>query len=445
MPSDGADWRYWTRGFPDRNQASVVRHSLAFVTAISYLTAIKVLLSFASLLSRKASGRSTRTTGLTVFAIGPFSSENWSMAHMEALCKADAVKNIFLFTPDVYKTVAKLKYVTHSPRLSAWFGDGIARVIGAWRLARTIQPDLVIGYHLPWNGLMALLIARRSAAKTAYFSVGGPPELIGGGIYSEHALFSRLGRENSNIEGRLIKLLREFDAILTMGTRSRDFFLSLDVDTPAIPVAVGINDTRFSSRDSTGRDNVEFDLVSVGRLSAIKQTDEFLKIVAALKQDGRPVNAAVVGDGDQRESLQALAEELSVSDRVRFFGWVDDVEDILKRSRVFVMTSASEGLPHSLIEAMLTGMPAIVPNVGEIGDLVESGLNGYLIMENNTQSFTSEIRTLLDAPDNLEQFGMAARRSALHYTVDERVFVWDDALDRIMTNSAQGQSAYDPE
>jgi glycosyltransferase involved in cell wall biosynthesis len=364
---------------------------------------------------------------------------------MEALCKADAVKHVYLFTPDAYKTVAKLNYVTHSPRLSAWFGDGIARVIGAWRMARTIQPDLVIGYHLPWNGLMALLIARRSAAKTAYFSVGGPPELIGGGIYSEHALFSRLNRENAYIEGRLINLLREFDAILTMGTRSRDFFSSLEIDTPAIPVAAGINDTRFSSRDSTDRANAEFDLVSVGRLSAIKQTDEFIKLVAGLEQDGRPVYAAIVGDGDQLANLQALATELNVSDRVRFFGWVDDVEDILKRSKVFVMTSASEGLPHSLIEAMLTGMPAIVPNVGEIGDLVASGLNGYLIMESETQSFVSNARLLLDDSDNLEQFGIAARRSALRYTVDERVFVWNDALDRIMTSSADNQSAYDPE
>ena len=444
-PSDGTDWRYWTRGFPARDQSSIIRHSLAFVSAVAYLMAINVLVSIASLLSRKARGQPTRTTGLTVFAIGPFSSENWSMAHMEALCKADAVKNVYLFTPDDYKAVAKLKYVTHSPRLSAWFGDGIARVLGAWRLARTVQPDLVIGYHLPWNGLMALLIARISAARVAYFSVGGPPELIGGGIYSEHALFSRLGRENSFIEGRLISLLRKFDAIFTMGTRSRDFFLALNLDTPAIPIAVGINDTRFSSRDSISRANVEFDLVSVGRLSMIKQTDKFLQIVASLEQNGRHVHAAVVGDGDQLEKLQALARELDISDRVRFFGWVDDVEEILKRSKVFVMTSASEGLPHSLIEAMLTGMPAIVPNVGEIGDLVESGLNGYLIMENDTESFVSSARSLLDDPENLERFGVAARSSALRYTVDERVLVWNEALNRIVTDSAQDQSAYDPE
>ena len=439
--SEEADRRYWTRGFADRNDSSFVRHSLAFVTAISYLTAVKVLVSLASLFSRSAKVKSTRTTGLTIFAIGPFFSENWSMAHMEALCKADAVRNVYLFTPDEYKALDKLKYVTHSTRLSSWFGDGIARVIGAWRLAKTIQPDLVIGYHLPWNGLMALLIARKAAAKTAYFSVGGPPELIGGGIYSEHALFSRLGKENAYIQSRLIRLLREFDAILTMGTRSRDFFLSLKVGTPVIPVAVGINDTRFSSRDSTGRAGAEFDLVSVGRLSAIKQTDKFLKIVAALEQDGRPVNAAIVGDGDQLENLQILARKLEISDSVHFFGWVDDVEEVLKRSKIFVMTSASEGLPHSLIEAMLTEMPAIVPNVGEIGDLVVSGLNGYLILQNDIQAFASNARSLLDDSETLQQFGMAARRSALHYTVDERVLIWNDAFDRIMTNIAQGQSA----
>ena len=149
------------------------------------------------------------------------------MAHMEALCKADLIDNVYLFSPAAYKKVAKLHYVTHSPGLAAWFGEGIARILNAWKLARKIRPDLVIGYHLPWNGLMALLLAARTRSRAAYFSVGGPPELIGGGIYSEHALFSRLAREDAYVEKLLIALLGKFDVILTMGTRSQAFFRSV--------------------------------------------------------------------------------------------------------------------------------------------------------------------------------------------------------------------------
>lgn len=362
------------------------------------------------------------------------------MAHMEALCRVDSVKVVYLFAPESYKSVPKLRYTAHSPRISAWFGDGIARIIGAWRLAKTIQPDLVVGYHLPWNGLMALLIARRFAAEVAYFSVGGPPEIIGGGIYSEHALFSRLSRESPYIESLFVRFLREFDAILTMGTRSRDFFESIEAGPPAIPIAVGINDARFSARQSEHLADLEFDLVSVGRLSAIKQTDKFVGIVAELEKKGRNIRAAVVGDGDQLENLQSLARELGVLESIQFFGWIDNVEEVLQQSRLFVMTSASEGLPHSLIEAMLTEMPAIVPDVGEIGDLVVNGSNGYLVSDNSALSFADRAAELLDSPETTIRFGKAARRTALQYTVDQRVAVWSNALDHVMQNPADGQS-----
>ena len=431
----GPDWRYWTRGFRDKTDTSLVQHYLAFFVAIAYLTTVRVLVSCASLLSRKTKELPMAKSELIVFAIGPFFSENWSMAHMEALCRADAVKCVYLFTPAPYKDIAKLRYVSHSRRLSAWFGDGIARVIGAWRLARKHRPDLVIGYHLPWNGLMALVTAKLANSKAAYFSVGGPPEIIGGGIYSEHALFARLARESEYIQGLFIKLLRKFDAILTMGTRSQDFFHSLQIDTQAIPIAVGINDARFSEREPASIASAEFDLVSVGRLSAIKQTDILLQIVAELEQNGIVVQAAIVGDGDQLEYLQTLARELGIADRIRFIGWVDNVQEILQRSKLFVMTSASEGLPHSLIEAMLTGMPVIVPDVGEIGDLVEDGLSGYLIRDNSTQDFAAKAEEMLSDSATMQRFGTAARRAALKYTVGERVVVWNDALDRIITNS----------
>ena len=188
------DRDYWTRGFSKSNDQSALSHGVTKLAAVAYLGLIQLLYSLFSLSFRTRPRDIESVRGLTVFAIGPFFSENWSMAHMEALCKADRIADVHLFTPAPYKKIEKLHYVTHSPRLSAWLCDGVARFVSAWQLIRKIQPDLIIGYHLPWNGLTTLLLAARARASAAYFSVGGPPELIGGGIYSEHALFSRLRR-----------------------------------------------------------------------------------------------------------------------------------------------------------------------------------------------------------------------------------------------------------
>ena len=65
-------------------------------------------------------------------------------------------------------------------------------------------------------------------------------------------------------------------------------------------------------------------------------------------------------------------------------------------------------------------------------------MNGYLMTENDSQSFASKACSILDDAEDLQQFGTAARRSALRYTVDERVAVWNDVFDRVMTSSAQG-------
>ena len=84
----------------------------------------------------------------------------------------------------------------------------MARIWTAAAEIRRSQPDLIIGYHLPWNGLAALLLARFCRSRAFYFSVGGPAEFIGGGCYSEHALFSRIGRESPALEKRFVRLIR---------------------------------------------------------------------------------------------------------------------------------------------------------------------------------------------------------------------------------------------
>ena len=89
------------------------------------------------------------------------------------------------------------------------------------------------------------------------------------------------------------------------------------------------------------------------------------------------------------------------------------------------MSSASEGLPLALIEAMLSGLPAIVPDVGDISDLVVDDESGHLFEAGNTDALAAAIERLLSEPDRLGRLSKQARQAALRYTVNSRSADWD--------------------
>ena len=124
-----------------------------------------------------------------------------------------------------------------------------------------------------------------------------------------------------------------------------------------------------------------YDLILVGRLAPIKRIDLYLRAIEQVSRRLPDVTAAIVGDGALRTELEQLVEELGIGERVHFAGQQSDVEDWLSRSRIFVLTSDSEGLALSLMEAMMCGLPAVVSDVGELGELVASGTNGCLVFK----------------------------------------------------------------
>ena len=103
----------------------------------------------------------------------------------------------------------------------------------------------------------------------------------------------------------------------------------------------------------------------------------------------------IVGDGPLRQELETLAAALGLGDAVEFAGQRVDVSSILGRSRVFVLTSKTEGLSLALMEAMMAGLPAVVSDVGDLGDLVRHGENGYLVDVQTPDRFAERIAAIL--------------------------------------------------
>ena len=99
----------------------------------------------------------------------------------------------------------------------------------------------------------------------------------------------------------------------------------------------------------------------------------------------------IIGDGEQRASLENLAKEKGVFHLMTFAGWQKDISPWLYRWNIFALTSLWEGLPCAVVEARLFQIPVICYNTGGIKDVIKDGENGFLINQLDTKTFTQKL------------------------------------------------------
>jgi glycosyltransferase involved in cell wall biosynthesis len=193
------------------------------------------------------------------------------------------------------------------------------------------------------------------------------------------------------------------------------------VDTDFHVVSASINAEQFAPGDSPPC----YDVIFVGRLAEIKRIDVLLRALQRVKTTVPKVTAVIVGEGPLRGELVQLAQELGIDDCVAFVGRQQNTREWLNKARLFVLTSRSEGLSIAMTEAMACGLPAIVSDVGDLADLVEDGINGFLVRQQTPELFADRIIALLTDPEKLATFSWAARQSALRYDINATARCWD--------------------
>lgn len=122
--------------------------------------------------------------------------------------------------------------------------------------------------------------------------------------------------------------------------------------------------------------NGDITFISVGRLEKVKNFPALIKAFSMMK--AKNAKLLVVGDGIERNALEAMVEDYGIKDRVKFLGNRKDIPALLSQSNAFVLTSCSEGLSCSIIEAMASRLPVVATDVGGNNELVTHGLNGFL-------------------------------------------------------------------
>lgn len=275
--------------------------------------------------------------------------------------------------------------------------------------------DLLIGIYLVPHGLYASLLGRLFCIPAVQMLTGTDLKLV-----LKHRVF--------------LFFLRSAAAVGVRGEDSQRRLEVAGVDSEKIFILHNMFD--FDAYAPLKAKHEEHDLIFVGYLRALKRVDILLKMVAVLVKEFPKLRCLIVGDGPKRADLEALVSSLHIKNHVLFHGPSNDVEKLLQRAKMFVMTSASEGLPMAVVEAMSCGLPVVVPRINEISNLVTDDQDGFLVNEQKPRLYAEACRKLLGDKILRKRMGHRAAESirnkyAKSFSLKAIQSVWEEVLKKL--------------
>jgi glycosyltransferase involved in cell wall biosynthesis len=164
-----------------------------------------------------------------------------------------------------------------------------------------------------------------------------------------------------------------------------------------------------------------FTLLHVGRLAATKDHATLLRAVALTREHHPSVRLWMIGDGPLDRSLRKLSDELDLKDCVTFFGEQPDVSPFLCAADLFIISSVTEGLPVSLLEAMSVGLPAVVTDVGGMSEIARLSDAVTLVPPSDPQIMAAALCDAIVKWKELPRLGQLASHCYERYFRPERM------------------------
>ncbi|HUK96789.1 MAG TPA: glycosyltransferase [Gaiellaceae bacterium] len=247
----------------------------------------------------------------------------------------------------------------------------------------------------------------------------------------KETFYRTLERVLAHATDRLIAVSEEVrDDLVSLGVAPRSKFVVIPYGFDLSARTNGTEADRARIRADLGADETTFVVGWVGRLTAIKRPLDLVRVLAALVAEGTDARLCIVGDGPEREAVEALAALLGVADRLHVAGYRERLGEWYAAFDAFCLTSANEGTPVAAIEALAAGRPVVATRVGGTPAVVEEGLSGYLADEGDVATLAARLAGL--AADPAVRARMAADGAArMHELYGEERMVDDiDALYR---------------
>ncbi len=306
-------------------------------------------------------------------------------------------------------------------------------LVATLRLARLIRrerPD-ILHTHTAKAGTVGRVAAQLAGRHK-------PPIVVH--TFHGHVLRGYFGPLRSSLFRLLERwLARRTTALIAVSPQVRDDLVALRV-APAERFAVirlgieldervaGPQDGRLESRRYLGIPPDRFAVGWIGRMTAVKRTDDVLVAFKQLRDGGVDACLCMVGDGPDRVQLERRAHELGIVKDTLFLGYQEEVAPFYAAFDALVLPSSNEGTPVSAIEALAAGRPVVATRVGGVPDVVQEGEDGFLVEPGATDELADRLARLAHDPELRERMGRAGRERVLpRYAVERLV----DDVDRL--------------
>ncbi len=172
---------------------------------------------------------------------------------------------------------------------------------------------------------------------------------------------------------------------------------------------------------------------TVGRMVPVKNHKLLIEALFRVRQTVSDVHLAIIGEGDMRESLAAYAADLGVSEYVSLVKETQKIDYFYGAIDIFCLSSDSEGMPLTLLEALASGVPVVSTEVGGIPEVIESGRTGWLVPKGSAEFLAKRVVELLQDPSKAAEFALAGRamvreRFSANKMIEATEAVYDEVL-----------------
>ena len=289
------------------------------------------------------------------------------------------------------------------------FNFTAARQVG--RLADSLNADIVIDdlnkipFYSPWHTKRPVLAILMHLFRGSIFKETLPPM----------AAYVWLAET-------MIPLAYKRCRFAVLSESSKKDTMKVGIDPTRITVIPpGTDFDRFRPDASVAREPV---VLHVGRLKKYKATDHLLHAAKKLQDRGVKFTTVIVGDGDDKPRLEALAAKLELADSVRFTGFIPESEKVnwYRRAAVLVENSVKEGWGLIVMEANACGTPVVVARSPGLVDSSRDGVNGLMYDYGNVPALAEKLERLLTDEALRARLG----QQAIEWT---RQWTWDGAAD----------------
>ena len=226
------------------------------------------------------------------------------------------------------------------------------------------------------------------------------------------------------------------DDLVALGVAPRERFvvirLGIELDERIAPETNG----RGESRRYLGIPGDRFAVGWIGRMTAVKRTDDVLIAFKSLRDSGVDAVLCTVGDGPDRVPLEQRAHDLGVARDTVFLGYQEDVAPFYAAFDVLVLPSGNEGTPVTVIEALAAERPVVATRVGGVPDVVRDGEDGFLVEAGATDDLADRLDRLARDPDLRARMGRKGRERVLPRYAVERLVDDVDELYRSLLSAA---------